>query len=255
MCAARGGVAAADGDDRPPEFITKLYRMLLVRTQCVYSVLTRPMNRARLLPRTNAQSIAPFRRTSRTTSSRGATVRGHPAITYDAEMYSSGAHRLDHHARSREARARASELLPTREIHLLPTTAEQCMNPPASRLLFLRLLRLTRANPTQFGFHKTNDLNSKYSIYSRVNFEAIVREALLDLQRVRRPTFSKVGRVRRHLKRQRVAPAGDADASTECANGSSSSNLGQAWAVNPQLMLENTKNHWNSGRGPWRLIP
>ena len=56
------------------------------------------------------------------------------------------------------------------------------MNPPASRLLFLRLLRLTRANPTQFGFHKTNDLNSKYSIYSRVNFEAIVPEALLDLQ-------------------------------------------------------------------------
>ena len=251
MCAARGGVAAADGDDRPPEFITKLYRMLLVRTQCVYSVLTRPMNRARLLPRTNAQSIAPFRRTSRTTSSRGATVRDHPAITYDAEMYSSGAHRLDHHARSREARARASELLPTREIHLLPTTAEQCMNPPASRLLFLRLLRLTRANPTQFGFHKTNDLNSKYSIYSRVNFEAIATEALLDLQRVPK-TEIKSGSSRRPPKRQRVTC--QADATVECANGNFS-NLGEAHGVKAQLtMLDNTKSHWNSGSGSWLLI-
>ena len=58
MCAARGGVPAADGDDRPPEFITKLYRMLLVRTQCVYSVVTRPMNRARLLlPPTHERAI------------------------------------------------------------------------------------------------------------------------------------------------------------------------------------------------------
>ena len=81
----------------------------------------------------------------------------------------------------------------------------------------------------------------------RVNFEAIVREALLDLQRVPKADIQS-GSKRRPFKRQKTTTTGpQADVST-------SSNQGQMWGVKNALMLDNTKRHWNFGSGSWLLI-
>ena len=80
-----------------------------------------------------------------------------------------------------------------------------------------------------------------------MNFEAIVREALLDLQRVPKIDI-KSGSNRRPFKRQRITTTGPQ------ADVSSSSNQGQTWGVKNALMLDNTKRHWNFGSGSWLLI-